>query len=210
MKDYISRLLLVITIFILTSKTIQADIVTETEFSEPAEYCFSQTILRSAFKEFDRIFLDYNLIVNKEDHFKKGHVFVAFRQKSKPEKIWLFSGTSWKNVDSDDRPNTFPDYHPNDLEGKLNPVIPVAIAAPANPVDATPYIGDGEILVGYGLGENRLATYQDMIDNQRFKVIWDVSESSPFLGVRGLRPIICLSVTGMKEIIQTFQSTNRD
>lgn len=69
----------------------QADTV---KFSAPAEYCFPQTSIRSESGKFDKIFLDHNLIINEQDHFKVGDIFVGFRRKSQPEILWLTNGTS--------------------------------------------------------------------------------------------------------------------
>ena len=81
MKFFIQKFLLA-SALLLSALSSQADIV---KFSAPAEYCFPQTSVRSELGKFDKVILDHNLIVNEQDHFKSGDIFVGFRRKSQPD-----------------------------------------------------------------------------------------------------------------------------
>lgn len=65
-----------------------ADIVDTIPLSSPGKLCFSQTSLHAESPidengyRLDKVMFTHYLIIPKEDHFKKGAVFVGFRLKS--------------------------------------------------------------------------------------------------------------------------------
>jgi hypothetical protein len=210
MKFSIQKLLTSATsIFLIAATSSQAGITaTTTEFSAPAEYCFPQTSLRSEFGKFDKVILDHRLIIRKEDHFKTGDIFVGFRRKSQPDVLWLTDGVSWQNAaDDSDTPRAFPIYAPNNSDGKLQPIMSITLSN--EPTDVSAYIGDGEIWTGYGLraeGETWKESFEDMMSNQRFEKIWEITGFTPAIGLQGTQPTICLTTTGMKEIVLTVDA----
>lgn len=80
--------------------------------SNPGKLSFSQTSLHAESPvdengfRLDKVIFTHYLILSKEDHFKKGAVFVGFRLKSQPEKLWLFDGYEGK-IMNDDEPQFF-------------------------------------------------------------------------------------------------------
>jgi len=218
-KNIISRLLLTSTCFLCAAFS-QADSAGTTKFSAPAEYCFPQTSIRSELGKFDKVTLDHNLIVNEQDHFKTGDIFVGFRRKSQSDALWLTNGTAWFNATDDDiTPKTYPIFLPDKnfppdmsiifpdsygIYSKLQPVMPITLSRD-EPIDASTYIGDGEVWVGYGLRteeEDWKKSFKNMMENQRFQKIWEISGSTPSYGVLVLNApsAICLTATEMKTV----------
>lgn len=202
MKFRIQKFLLA-SMLLICGISSQADTV---KFSAPAEYCFPQTSVRSEFGKFDKVILDHNVIINEQDHFKPGDIFVGFRRKSQPDVIWLTDGTSWLNAaDNDDTtPKNYPVILPNGAD-KLQPVMPIMLSH--EPIDVSAFVDDGEVWVGYGLrtaDETWEKSYADMISNSRFSKIWDITGSTPASGLPGDLPTICLTATEMKTTVFTL------
>lgn len=77
----------------------------------------------------------------------------------------------------------------------------MSITLSHEPIDARNYVGDGEVWVGYGLkaeNETWKKSYEDMMSNNRFSKIWDITGSTPASGLPGDLPTICLTTTEMK------------
>ncbi|UJP08477.1 MAG: hypothetical protein LZF84_05085, partial [Nitrosomonas sp.] len=182
MMKFMLHKFLLASALLLSGMSSQADTV---KFSAPAQYCFPQTSVRSELGKFDKVILDHNVIINEQDHFKNGDIFVGFRRKSQPDVIWLTDGISWLNAA--DTANTTPKNYPVILpngDGTLQPVMPITLSN--EPVDVSAYVGDGEVWVGYGLkpaGETWEKSYADMISNNRFNKIWDITGSTPASGL---------------------------
>ena len=175
---------------LLSTAISQAEPKYTTVFSEPMEYCFEQTSLRGGL---DRTILEHHLIVAPEDHFKAGEVFVGFRRKSEPDKLWLYSSWgAWSDSDDDQFLYSKSVYSMQ----KLEPVINVSIFL--DPTDVTEFVGDGEIWVGYGLRKDEIeapdeVAFQDMMDNQRYYRLWQIGGSIE------KNSTICLTTTQMEE-----------
>ncbi|MGJ0431539.1 hypothetical protein [Methylobacter sp.] len=174
---------------LLSAAISQAEPKYTTVFSEPMEYCFEQTSLRGGL---DRTIQDHHLIVPPEDHFKLGDVFVGFRRKSEPDKLWLY-GIFGNWIDSNDTQYLY--SRSVYSMRKLEPVIDVSIFL--DPTDVTEFVGDGEIWVGYGLRKGETSTeedsFQDMMDNQRYYRLWQIGGSIE------KNSTICLTATQMEE-----------
>ncbi|MGZ5051966.1 MAG: hypothetical protein ACXWF8_04705 [Methylobacter sp.] len=170
-----------------------------TVFTTPTEYCFEQTVLRG---DLDKTTLDYNLIIDTNDQFKNGNVFVGFRRRSQPDALWLSNGTSWSAYDSGNPVDVYANSYLTRY-GSLQPVMHLPIIY--LPQDLTAFAGDGEIWVGYGLRNSATETvkdaYQDMINNQRYKMIWSIG-----IGLVGSTTAarICLSATQMSVFKSNF------
>ncbi|MEF3076727.1 hypothetical protein V2P20_17010 [Methylobacter sp. Wu1] len=178
---------------LLSAAISQADPKYTTVFSEPVEYCFEQTSLRGGL---DRAILEHHLIVPPEDHFKLGEVFVGFRRKSEPDKLWLY-GLFRDWIDSDDNQYLYPKaFIP---VSKLEPVMEVPIFL--DPIDVTEFVGDVEIWVGYGLRKDETSTeedaFQDMMNNQRYYRLWQIGGSIE------KNSTVCLTTTQMEEDTST-------
>ncbi|MBF6650177.1 hypothetical protein [Methylobacter sp. BlB1] len=191
MKFFIRHWILfgVSTTCLLSAAISQADPKYTTVFSEPVEYCFEQTSLRGGL---DRAILEHHLIVPPEDHFKLGEVFVGFRRKSEPDKLWLY-GIFGNWIDSNDTQYIY--SRSVYSMRKLEPVIDVSIFL--DPTDVTEFVGDGEIWVGYGLRKDESATeedsFQDMMDNQRYYRLWQIGGSIE------KNSTVCLTAIQMEE-----------
>jgi hypothetical protein len=174
---------------LLSAAISQAEPKYTTVFSEPVEYCFEQTSLRGGL---DRTILEHHLIVPPEDHFKLGEVFVGFRRKSEPDKLWLY-GIFRNWIASDNNQYLYPKA--TIPVSKLEPVIEVPIFL--DPTDVTEFVGDGEIWVGYGLRKGETSTeedaFQDMMDNQRYYRLWQIGGSIE------KNSTVCLTATQMEE-----------
>lgn len=202
----------------------QADSGSTIKLSEPGEICFPRTSLHADFDKLlhaelnksINVMLDHNLIIPKEDHFKKGLVFVGFRLKSQPDALWLLDGENWtKHNNFNSRPFTEPPkpfsrFVPfaTQPEERLQPLMPTNISR--YPVDVSAYIGDGEIWIGYGLSSETEASqessdipavktsqdiFDEMIDSGRFKAIWNVGDLLDTFST------ICLSITELTETV---------
>lgn len=181
-----------------------------TEFVLPAKYCFPQTFIRSEFGRFDSVILDHNIIIDEENHFKHGDLYVAFRRKSQPDVLWFTDGTSWYSTADEDIPKAYPTILPHG-DGRLQPVMPIMLSH--TPIDVSAFVGDGEIWVGYGVkaeGEPWHESFRDMLENQRYELIWDIIGPTPFSGLRGVHPVICLTATEMKKIVLVARTAGSD
>jgi len=148
--SYFKKLSALLCIFLFCISLAQADQEITTKFSEPGKMCFSQTSLYAEPNKFNNVMLNHYLIVSKENHFKAGDVFVGFRLKSQPQTLWLYDGVNWLINNSTSNPPNAISLNPFTHLGQfLQPVIPISISN--YPIDVSAYIGDGEILVGYGL-----------------------------------------------------------
>ncbi|MFA7239941.1 MAG: hypothetical protein WC091_07495, partial [Sulfuricellaceae bacterium] len=129
----------------------------------------------------------YKFLVAASDHYKEGDVFVGFRQRSVPGVLWLKDGNGW--VKYDGAPRQTASY-------KLDPMISLNIIP--KPTDVSAFYEDGEVLVGYGLrtkaGATATDSFQEMVDNDRFSIIWVVG------GQREGGNMICLKVIEVQEI----------
>ncbi|HQU97280.1 MAG TPA: hypothetical protein PLV19_00040 [Nitrosomonas sp.] len=204
---FLTQQSLLVSALLLSALSSQADTV---KYSAPAEYCFPQTSVRSELGKFDKVILDHNLIVNEQDHFKFGDIFVGFRRKSQPDILWLTNGTSWLNAsdNSNTTPKAYSVIFPNG-NAKLQPVIPITLSH--EPIDVSAYVGDGEVWVGYGLrseGETGEKSYQEMISNRRFNKIWEITGSTPASGLPGDLLTICLTATEMETTTITTTHTH--
>jgi hypothetical protein len=174
---------------LLSAAISQAEPKYTTVFSEPMEYCFEQTSLRGGL---DRTILEHHLIVPPEDHFKLGDVFVGFRRKSEPDKLWLY-GIFENWIDSNDTQYIY-SRSVYSMQ-KLEPVIDASIFL--DPTDVTEFVGDGEIWVGYGLRKGETSTeedsFQEMMDNQRYYRLWQIGGSIE------KNSTVCLTATQMEE-----------
>ncbi len=193
---------LLASVLLLSAFSAQADVV---QYSAPAEYCFPQTSVRSEFRKFDKIILDHNLVVNQQDHFKTGDVFVGFRRKSQPDALWLTNGSRWVNAadNSESESLAYPVILPNS-DGTLQPVMPVTLSR--EPIDVSTYVEDGEVWVGYGLkveGESWKKSFEDMMSDQRYKRIWDITGLTPESGLPANMPTICLKASEMRTVVLT-------
>lgn len=178
----------------------QADMENHMEFSEPGKICVRQTSLYANSEELTSVMLDHYLVVNEEDHFKVGDVFVVFRIKGL-DRLWLYNGTEWREQFDPTRYDFFIQngYLKTD---KLQPIIPTSISN--YPININEFIGVGELWVGYGLRseiENSQASFNEMIKNGRFKLIWEVGESIIPKDAPLDVSTICTSITDMTEII---------
>lgn len=185
---------------------------TETVFTSPGKLCFPQTSLRAELDRYNNVILDHYVVISKEHHFKEGLVFVGFRLKSKPDELWLFSGTTWVKYHNnliDSSPEPFIPQVQTIPTGQLQPIMPTTISMA--PIDPSAYVGDGEIWIGYGLGSSTgvAEIFFEMIGSNRFERIWEIGkrlnegESSP--------SNICLTITEMAEIdhlVGTFPIPN--
>ncbi|MCE7915662.1 MAG: hypothetical protein DYH15_13585 [Nitrosomonas sp. PRO4] len=215
MKNFILRILFS-SIFIISSTLVQADLEDKIQLSSPGKLCFPQTSLHAEWPigengyRLDNVMLTHYLIIPKEDHFKKGAVFVGFRLKSQPEKLWLFDGHEWKIMNDTDpqffvaRTNTII----SDAReiSTLQPIIHTYISD--FPINVNAYTNDGELLVGHGImnesGPAREA-FIDMLQNNRFKVLWEIGSNS----LNTLLETVCLNITEMTVIIPTASTANK-
>jgi hypothetical protein len=143
--------------------------------------------------------LDHYLIVNKEDHFKIGDVFVVFRLRGQ-DRQWLYNGTEWREYADPTIVGAFI-QNPYLQTEELQPIIPTSISR--YPINVSEYIGIGELWIGYGLRsevETFQVSYSEMVESGRLKLVWEVGKSvipEDALDVSTL----CISMTGMTEVI---------
>lgn len=210
----------------VSTRLVFAHIVDSIPLSEPGKICFPQTQLHAKFPvgsdgpRMDQVMLTHYLLVPEQDRFKAGHVFVGFRLQNQPGKLWLFNGSSWElketaimlNFSSDnDALRNLEDYTGREVVVPLQPVIPIRISN--YPVDVSAFVGDGELLVGYGLsstGDDNLGqeAFDEMMANNRFWRIWRVGElhfeQVPGVRTGGLLETICLEASKIHIITPTL------
>ena len=171
-----------------------------TKFPSPMEICLPQVVVRG--HTFNSVQLNHYLVISPEDRSKAGDIFVGFRLKSQPDAIWLTNGSSWWTATDEE------DSHIPKVYGHFNELPPFAYLEIFNNLEnVSAYIGDGEIWAGYGLrkdGATWQDAYEDMIQNQRFKILWEIGLDSgqslrPQHGLYEAQSIICLTATGMRE-----------
>ncbi len=200
---HIKKLILLIGSYLMcTASLLTLAGETKTVFTSPGMLCFPQTALRAELERYNNVILDHFVVISKEHHFKEGLVFVGFRLKSKPDELWLFSGTNWVKYQNDlinSSPEPFIPQVQTLPTGQLHPIMPTTISSA--PIDTSAYVGDGEIWVGYGLNPSTsgvVEIFNEMIQNNRFKRIWEVGKR---LNTKEFSPSnICLTITEMTEI----------
>ncbi|MBX3615582.1 hypothetical protein [Nitrosomonas sp.] len=180
-----------------------------TKFASPGKICFSQTNLYAETDNYKSVMLNHYLIVRKEDHYKTGDVFVGFRLKSQPDVLWLYNGgVSWIKQEKGKVPEFFYNFAQIPL-GQLQPVTPTSIFY--HPINVSPYVGDGELWVGYGLrseSETAQVSFDEMLSSNRFDLIWEIGNS--LLQPRNISgpPIICLTTTEMTEYFPVLETSD--
>lgn len=182
---------------LLVASATQANDEINTKFTSPGEICFPQSYLYAETNNFKSVMLKHYLIVHKEDHYKTGEVFVGFRLKSQPDVLWLFNGGRWIMHEN----GKVPEFFANSAQipfAQLQPVIPTSISD--HPIDVSPYVGDGELWIGYGLrseSETAQVSFDEMLSSKRFNLIWEIGNSviPPIIG----SSVICLTITEMTE-----------
>lgn len=210
MKTFIPQTLITF-ICIINFSLAQAD--QKFPLVSPGKLCFPQSSLVAEWSphegyRWEGVMLTHYLLIPPEDHFKKGAVFIGFRLKSQPEKLWLFNSGEWQIMD-DANPQFFHtkfyDYASEEETFILEPIIRTYISR--GPINVSSYINDGELLVGYGKmsesGTIRDAFYE-MYQNNRFKVLWEVG--SPILNT--LLEVVCLNLTKEITVIIPMSGTN--
>ncbi|SDY68078.1 hypothetical protein [Nitrosomonas halophila] len=188
-------------IFLLGASQVHAqDIENNIIFSEPGKICFPQTSLYASSEELTSVMLDHHLVVNEEDHFKVGDVFVVFRLKGH-DGLWLYNGSEWRE-NFDPTNYEFFIQNPYLKSNRLQPIIPTSVSN--YPINVNEYIGIGELWVGYGLRseeETAQVSYNEMIESGRLNLIWEVGESIVPKEAPLTVPTLCISITEMTEII---------
>ncbi len=202
MKPLIRRLMLY-SVFAMTCmlavSTSQAAMYSTTVFTKPGQYCVARSEWRGGLSQAT---FDHHLSIAGNDQFKNGDVFVGFRLRSRPDTLWLSEGGGkWSVYDASKDPVAYyiqgTDLQPVlpssilPLPTELQPVMRISIIP--QPTNLTAFSGDGELLVGYGLRNNTAATvkdsFQDMVNNHRFSVVWSIGAPLEHLGP------ICLTIT---------------
>jgi hypothetical protein len=150
-----------------------ASLANSVEPTEPSEYCFEQSELRGGLTQTT---FKYNLIFAAGDRNKNVDVFTGLRLKSRPDALWLsnFRGV-WSAYDANIDPIAYFQF-----PRLTSTVFPVDIIP--QPIDLSAFSGNGELLVGYGVRNGATTTtrdsFQDMINNQRYSVVWGHKPSS--------------------------------
>ncbi len=161
------------------------------QLPQPLEYCFNSFSRYGALNDTPAI--SYNLVpVVPVPYGTPMDIFVGFRLLSQPDKLWLLSrGYEWND-------KQWVEYVPGgtpvaygggllpgpsvNFNGRLLLFLPDRYSKVPGIPDLTPLIGDGELLVGYGLRANANATaadaYREMLDNGRFAAVWQVGEAA--------------------------------
>lgn len=112
---------------------------------------------------------DYHLLLEGDNAFRTGSVFVAFHLRSQPDNWWFLDSVgNWVMY--------IPGITPPIYSGRyINPVERIAILR--EPTDVSAFIGDGEFWVGWGFSEiSDEAAFQDMLDNGRAIMVWRVGD----------------------------------
>ena len=208
------------------TQAVCADIIESIPLPEPGKLCFPQTELHAewpvgaARPRMDQIMLTHYPLVLEQDRFKPGHVFVGFRLQSQPEKLWLFNGYNWElkeaaiGLNFNSYNNWLRSFEGYGSSVSLQPIIPIRVSN--YPVDVSTFVGDGELLVGYGLSSTEYDSdgreaYDEMIENNRFGRIWHVGEwqfdQAPDIRTGALLEVICLEASMMHIITPTAQTT---
>lgn len=172
-----------------------------TIFSEPAEYCFPDTVVHREFT--DRGFamnLAYHVLIPNEDLAGPGDIYVGARFKNRPDELWLLSGTIWRTAENSKVgwPTVYTRF-----DEQLPPIFRVSVYYdPA----AIASLGDGEIWIGYGLRNDPVPTpkafqesFDEMMRNERYNLFWEILPGkTPLPGkVHPDSATLCLETTQM-------------
>ena len=168
----------------------------ETEYSIPDnfEYCFSEVVIEGGYEDLK---FNYNFVIENEDHVNNfGNVFVAARFESMPGKWWLKSSGRWTQY------NEIEDVTPESsyFNGNLPRIITISIFNGREDVSAM--IGDAELWLGYGLGSDPSVAFDEMLNNERFSLVWQADVRHPEIGLTAPMANLCISPTKLvKKII---------
>ena len=172
---------------------------TETHtYAKSAQYCFSRGEWSG---DSALMTLSYQLVVTTKNQARYGDIFVGFRRKSDPTHLWLLGNASqgektWLQYDGASIPASF------ETSQALAPVTNLSIIS--KPTDLKAVADDAEVLVGYGLRPNgSLKTtptdsFQEMLVNERFKVIWNNTQTQSFGN------FICINYSDITERVDGF------
>lgn len=187
MKLFIRRLIQLSTLASACLFTVSQAATTTMVFKIPADYCMSQNEWRGGLSHAT---FQHHLLIAESDLETSKDIFVGFRLKSKPGALWLSNGTSWFAYEAGANPTSFIPF----LIDPLRLLMIIDLEIIPEPVDLSALVGDGELLVGYGLRNNTTDTakesFQEMINHQRFSVVWKIGAQPKYLA-------ICLNSTGM-------------
>jgi hypothetical protein len=155
---------------------------TKTEYEKPVNYHIP---IMNWSGDIHQTIVEYNLVARPEHFQALRKVFFMFRLSEKPDELWLFGPPKvrkewrreWKKYDPKDGPTSYDfasaiTYITNGYNSVKNPSVYLAGAA-----DLSDIGGVGEVLVGYGLGWEDDAAYQEMWQAGRVKVIWNTEKS---------------------------------
>lgn len=147
------------------------------------KYCFSQGFWSG---DLENLTIYYHLIVPPEDQNKYSDIFLGFRQKTQPGKLWLFgfsmnntgvtTSPNWIQYDNKQTPMVYA------MGQSISAITKINIIGKA--INLRQFEGDGEILIGYGLRNNEYTTspidsFNEMTNNNRLKVIWKFDKNQP-------------------------------
>ncbi len=146
-------------------------------------YCFPQGVWSG---DLENLTIHYHLIATPEDQNKYGDIFLGVRQKTQPERLWLFGFSmnntgfttppNWIQYDNKQKPMVYA------MGQSISAITKINIISKA--INLRQFEGDGEILIGYGLRNNEYTTspidsFNEMNKNNRFKVIWKFDSKQP-------------------------------
>lgn len=165
---------------------------TAIELDEPQIICFDKNSSSNKISSFT---YNHKFTPQKNDIYKEGLVFVFFKLKSDPEKIFIMNGDKYNRewIEISDENSL------NEMTGiLLKPLLDLDIII--TPMDLSSFQGDGEILVGYGIkhydGQTSKEIFDDMIINERYSTTRVLEDN--FIPTRK----ICITYTHIEEIDQ--------
>jgi hypothetical protein len=119
----------------------------------------------------------YRLVIRPEDLSKHADIFVGYRRRGDPDRLWLLTPSqTWEPYSADSAPPA----------AQVGQVLQAVHAVPIldTPTDLAQLPADGEVWVGYGPrlnapGSSTRDSFRHMLDQQRFTRIWSVEAPPP-------------------------------
>lgn len=180
-----------------------------TTYTQPDNYCLSQGTWNG---DLSHATLQYLLTVSPTDHNKYGDIFLGFRRKSIPDKLWLYGFSILPSGIA-----TKAEWVPYD-QGQVPVAYSIGQSLPAttmihileNPTDITSFQDDGEVFAGYGLRNNESSTtpqdsFNEMLAQKRFTSIWQVKNQQ---SATKFGHWICFKFNEITERIEGFEPAN--
>jgi hypothetical protein len=172
--------------------------ILDNEKVQPADFQYS--IPRTTWSQnLKKLTVNYTMFVRPEDKKVSKHPFLFYRLCSRPNEFWLYGvdqpmveSRQWKKDTSGETPLPYAVYSINDKRATnflLDPGVNISSyqMSTGEPIDLSSLAGKestdcAELFAGYGLGREPANAYKDMLEQNRFEMVFSTVKGIQALG----------------------------